>query len=117
MGQGGTDEPGGVGVEASGRYVLESGRFFEVPDGELNVGMAAAEGVDIDRVTVEIGQEGEVAPLGPQGGLASDEPGASHDESAALVVAFGHFSLAIFAVVDWRPRRLVDARNHANHGF
>jgi hypothetical protein len=44
------------------------------------------EGIDVDGVAFEIGHEGEVAPLGPQGGLATDQSGAPHDEAPSLVV-------------------------------
>ena len=63
MGERGAEEPGGVGEEVSRGHVLESRTFFEVPDGEFDPGMFTVEGVDVDGVALEVGQEGEVAPL------------------------------------------------------
>ncbi len=54
---------------------------------------------------------------GPQRRLATDEPGAAHDESPALVVALGHLGLAVGGVVDRGPGRLVDARDRSGHGL
>ncbi len=64
--------------------MLESGPFFEVSDGEFDSGVLTVKGIDVDGVAFEIGDEGEVAPLRPQGGLATNEAGASHDEPASL---------------------------------
>ena len=110
-------EPGRVGEEVSRGHVLESRTFFEVPDGEFDAGVVAVEGVDVDGVTLQIGHEGEVAPLGPQRGLATDQAGAPHDEAASLVVALGHLGLAVGGVLDRGPGRLVDGRDGAEHGL
>ncbi len=117
VGQRGADEPGRVGEELSRGQVLEARTFFEVPDGELDVGVGAVEGVDVDGVTLEVGHEGEVAPLGPQRGLAPDQSGAAHDEPASLVGGLGHLGLTIGGCSRSGSRRLVDGRDGADHGF
>src|SRR5208283_4764268 len=40
--------PGGIGVEATGRAVRQSGRLLQIPDGELDYGMATVVGVERD---------------------------------------------------------------------
>ena len=58
--------------------MFESGAFFEVADGQFDAGVLTVEGVDLDRGAVQVGQEGEVPPVGPQAGLAGvGEPGAA----------------------------------------
>jgi hypothetical protein len=71
--------------------VFEPGAVFEIADGELDGGVVAAELVDGDGSQLDVGDEGVVAPVGPQlclGGVG--EPGAAYDEpdcrSARLVV-------------------------------
>ena len=69
-----------------GGAVLQPGAFFEVADGELDAGVGPVEGVDVDGGAVEVGEEAEVAPVGPQPGLAGvGQPGAAHDQPPALV--------------------------------
>jgi hypothetical protein len=75
--------------------VLEAGPLLQVADGQLDGGVGPVEGVDLDGRPVQVGQEGEVTPLRPQRGLASDQSGAAHDETAALVDALGHLGLAV----------------------
>ena len=48
VGEHGAEQPGRVGEELSGGHVLESGSFFEVPDGEFDTGMFAMERIDVD---------------------------------------------------------------------
>ncbi len=117
MGQGGTEEPRSVGGEVARRDVLEPCPLLEVADGELDSGMGSVEGVDGDGVTLQIGHEGEVTPLGPQGRLGSDEPGPTHDEATTLVGALGHLGQAVGGVVDRGPGSLVDHRGGPVHGL
>ena len=63
----------------------------------------AVEGVELDRAAVEVGQEGEVPPVGPQRRLGTDEPGAAHDEAASLVGALGHHAPRRRRGTRWRP--------------
>ena len=70
VGEHGALQPGRVGVEVAGGDMVESGAFFEVADGELDDGVVTVEPVDVDGVTVEIGEEGVVPPVGPQPLLA-----------------------------------------------
>lgn len=56
MGQGGAEEPGRIGEELPGGHVLETGPFFEVSDGQLDAGMGAVEGIDVDDVSFEGGR-------------------------------------------------------------
>ncbi len=50
--------------------MLQPGAFFEVTDVELDHGVVAVEGIQADGVAVQIGEEGEVTPVG-----ARAEPG------------------------------------------
>ena len=49
--------------------MFESGAFFEIADGELNDGVLAVELVSSDGVEGGVGDEGVVAPIGPQSPL------------------------------------------------
>jgi len=74
-------QPGAVGAEVAGGDVFHPGSFFQVADGPLNDGVLAVEGVDGDDVVAQVGEEPEVAPVGPQLGLvAVGEPGAAHHD-------------------------------------
>src|SRR4051794_1335663 len=53
----------------SRRAVLEPGAFFEVADGELDGGVIAVELVNGDGGPFDVGDEGVVAPVGPQPSL------------------------------------------------
>ncbi|HSH61287.1 MAG TPA: hypothetical protein VK988_16925 [Acidimicrobiales bacterium] len=58
--------------------MFEPAALFEVADGELDGGVVAVEGVHLHGVAVEVGEEGEVAPVGPQAKLAGiDQSGAT----------------------------------------
>ncbi len=60
--------------------MFEPGAFFEVADRELDNGVSTMELVDIDSGAVEIGEEPEVAPVGPQPPLlVVGQTGASND--------------------------------------
>ncbi len=54
----------------------------------LSVGCGT--GSNTGALATEIGEEGEVSPLRPQGRLASDQSGPAHDEPTFLVDALGH---------------------------
>ena len=79
--------------------MLESRTFFVVTDGEFDAGMVTVERIDVDGATIEVGHEGEVAPLRPQRGRATDQTGAPRDESASFVFALGHLGLAVAGVL------------------
>ena len=67
-------------------HVFHPSPFLEVADVELHSGVLTVEGVDGDGVAVEVGEEREVAPVGPQLELAAvGEAGAAHDQAALLV--------------------------------
>ena len=106
-------------MEVPGWDVLESGTVFEVADREFDDGVLTMELVDIDGGAVEVGEEPEVAPVGPQLQLvlvgqtcaAHDQP-ASHllFADAGGVVAFGDFGYAssgIAAIALLMPLMLV----------
>ena len=117
VGQSGTDQPGGIGAEVARRDVLHARPLLQILDGQLHGGVGAVEGVDLCGGASLIGQESEVAPLGPECCLASDQPGPSHDESAPLVDALGHLGHAVRRVVDGRPGLFVDGRDGCDHGL
>ena len=75
------------------------------------------EGVDVGGGPLEVGQEGEVTPVGPQGGLGTDEAGAAHDEAPALVGALGHLGPAPFGVVDLHPGVLGEGGDGLGQGL
>ena len=66
VGEHSTLQPGRVGVEVSRRDVLETGAFFQVTDRELDHSVLAVELVDLDNITVDVGEEPMVSPVGPQ---------------------------------------------------
>ena len=115
VGQCRAEQPRRVRLEVPRWDVVEPRPFFEIADGEFDDGVAAVERIDLERVSIEIGEEGEVTPVGPQGGLGTDEPGAAHDETLTPVVAFGHLGLAARRVGHWSPGVLVDERNGLDH--
>jgi hypothetical protein len=51
--------------------VFESRTFVDVVDGELDDGVFAVEGIDVGSRALEVGEEPEVAPVGPQRRLGS----------------------------------------------
>jgi hypothetical protein len=84
---------------------------------QLDDGVGTVEGIELHRRADEIGQEGEVPPVGPQRRLGTAEPGAAHDEAATLVDALGHHRLSARRVLDGDPLRLVDLRNTGVDGL
>ena len=102
VGEHGALQPGRVGVEVAGGNVVESGALFQVTDGEFADGVVTVEPVDVDGVTVEVGQEGVVPPVRPQPLLERiGEAGASHDQAA------GHVSPSAAGAVDTSRRSAV----------
>jgi len=88
--------------------VVHPGTFFQVLDGELYTGVVAVEGVELDGGAVQVGEEAEVPPVGPELLLGSDEPGAAHDKALFLVDGLGNLGDAVFGVVDTDPGVLFD---------
>ena len=116
VGQHGALQPGGVGRKVARRAVLQPSSFFEVADGEFDAGVGPVEGVDLGGVAVEVGQEREVTPVGPQPSLAAvGQAGAAHDQSSPPVFGLGHLGLAAGGVGDLAPGRLVDAGDDLGH--
>ncbi len=113
VGQHGTAKPGAVGVVMPRRDVFEPGAFFEITDGELDCGVVAVELVGFDGVeVVSVGDEGVMAPVGPQLSLRGfGQAGAAHNEAhgsllgsaAGGVDGFGDLGLAADRVVDVVP--------------
>jgi hypothetical protein len=79
--------------------------------------MRTVEGVDVGRVALEVGDEGEVAPLRPQRRLRSDQSGAAHDEPAPLVLALGYLGLSVVGVLDRGPGGLFDGQTTLTTAF
>ena len=104
-------QPGGVGVEVPGGDVAEHCTVFEVADGELDDGAVAMEPVNVNGVTVQVGEEGVMTPPGHRRCCKGvSQPGATHDQSARrapAACAGGVGTLgdcfADGAVVDGRP--------------
>ena len=99
---------------------------FEVADGELDDGVVSVEPVDVDGVTVEVGQEGVVTPVGPQPQLDRvGEAGAPHDQSAGHLAAtaaggvgtLGDLGLTVGGVVDLLPGVLGNFRDRRSNAL
>ncbi len=97
--------------------MLHARTLLEIVDGEFDDGVVTMEGVEVDGSTLEVGQEGEVAPVGPQRGLGADQAGAAHDEAPALVGALGHLGPPSFGVVDLHPGVLGDGGDGPGQGL
>jgi len=117
VGQDGAAHPRRVGREVTRGAVLHARPFLPVVDAQLDDGVGAVEGVEFDGRALEVGQEGEVPPVGPQGRLRTAEPGAPHDEATSLVDALGHHGLATERVVDADPVRLIDPCDGGGDGL
>ena len=72
---------------------------FEVADGELDDGVLPVLGLDHLKRLAAVGEEREVAPIRPQLGLRSDQPGAAHDHPSAAVGRLRDLCLPVFGVV------------------
>ena len=72
VGEHGAGEPGRVGEEVVRWTVFEAGTSFDVTDGEFDAGMGTVESVGGHGVEFEIGDEGAVAPVGPQRPTGAD---------------------------------------------
>ena len=57
---------------------------LKVADGQLDGGVVTVELVDLGDIAIDVGEEPEVAPVGPQAALGrAREPGATHDQASA----------------------------------
>src|SRR6266545_8061897 len=65
-------------------------------------------GVQADRVTLTVGDQGVVAPVRPQGGLRAGKAGAAHDQPVLAEGGLGDLGLAAVGVVDVGPDVLSD---------
>ena len=63
--------------------MAQPGALLEVMDGQLDHGVAAVVGVQLHGGAGPVGDEGVVAPVGPQGCLGADQPDAARDQPAA----------------------------------
>lgn len=79
--EGADEQPGGVGEEAAGGSVVESGALLEVADRELDLRVAAVVALYLRERLCAVGDEGVVAPVGEELRLSADESGAPDDES------------------------------------
>ena len=59
-------QPGGVGGEAARGEMVETHAVLQVPDGVLDLGVAAVVGLQIQGVAVAVGDEGVIAVAGEQ---------------------------------------------------
>ena len=85
---------------------------FEVTDRELHDGVLAVLCLDeLDRVGA-VGEEREMAPVGPQLGLGADQAGAAHDQPLAAEHRLRDLRLPALGVVGERlPVLLGDRRD------
>ena len=86
--------PGAVGVEMPGGKVRER-LLFEVGDHLLDDGVLAMLGLDERDLLVAVGDQAEVAPVGPQLGLRADKPGPSDDQPPLAVDGLGDLRLTL----------------------
>jgi len=68
---------------------------FEVGDDLLDDGVVAVLGLNQRDLLAAVGEEAEVAPVGPQLGLGADEAGASDDQPPAAVGRLGDLGLTV----------------------
>ena len=85
VGQAGEHRPGAVGVELPGGEVGER-LVLEVGDHLLDHGVPAVLGLDQGDLLGAVGDEGEVAPVGPELGLGAEQAGAPDDQPPPAVV-------------------------------
>jgi len=91
--------------------VAQADAGFEVADTQLDDGVAAMVGVQLDRGADPVGDEGVVAPVGEQLGLFADQAGAAHDQPVAFVAGLGDLGQATIGVDDVDPGVLWDLRD------
>ena len=106
VGQAGDHGPGAVGVEAAGGEVRER-LVFEVADRELDDGVLAMLSLDQLERLGAVGDEREVAPVGPELGLGADQAAAADDQSPPAGDRLGDLCLPVFGVVGERPPGLL----------
>ena len=64
-------QPGAVGGEAPRGEMVQSHAVLEVPDGVLDLGVAAMVGLQVQRVAVPVGDEAVIAVGGKEGQLGT----------------------------------------------
>ena len=109
-------QPGTVGGEAAGWEMIEAHAVLEVSDGVLDLGVAAMVGLQLQRLSVPVGDETVIAVAGEEGQLGTgrglhppdDEP---HRRGIGLapegsVSGLGHVGGTVHPVRDGRPVRL-----------
>ena len=109
-------QPGSVGGEAPRGEMVEAHAVLQVPDGVLDLGVAAVVGLQFQGVPVAVSDEGVIAVVGKEGQLgawggphpADDEP---HRRGAGLtlersVSSLGHIGPTLHPVGDGPPVRL-----------
>ena len=67
-------QPGGVGGEAARGEMVEPHAVLEVPDGILDLGVAAMVGLQFEGVPVAVGDEAVIAVVGEEQGYARPRP-------------------------------------------
>ncbi len=76
---------------------------LEVTDRELDRGVAAVVGVQLDSGADPVGDEGVVAPVGKQLGLGADQAGAAHDQPVTPIAGLGELRQAPVGIDDVDP--------------
>ena len=64
-------QPGGVGGEAARGEMVKAGTVLQVPDGVLDLGVAAMAGLQFQDVSLPAGDAGVIAVFGEQGQLGT----------------------------------------------
>src|SRR5512133_3225451 len=108
VGQGGDQEPGGVGGELARGAVPQAHAALEVADAQLDRGVAAVILVQPHGGADSVGDEGVVAPVREQLRLFTHQTGAAHDQPVTLVAGLGDLGDAALGIDDVDPCLLVD---------
>jgi hypothetical protein len=118
VGQSGDHHPGDVAITLA-RGKVRQCLVFEVADRELDNGVLAVLGFDDGQWLGAVGQEREVAPVGPEPGLGSEQPSAPHDQALLAERGLCDLGLALVGVIGQRlPVVIVDRGDRlANMGL
>ena len=93
--------PGAVRAEVPRWAVRKTRALLHVPDRELHDGVAAVIGIEGDRITDPVGDEGVVAEGREQRGLRVDKLGAPDDETVTVAISgLGDPGLPALGLVD-----------------
>jgi hypothetical protein len=104
-----SSQPGGVGEEPARGVVTQPAAVLGVADGELDDGVAAVVGVQLDRGADPVGHQRVVAPGREQLLLVIGVRDAAHDEAVAAKRGLGDLRDPVRGGADVDPGSLADA--------